>query len=143
MLFVEHRLYVAPDVRLPLQRSAHESKIGGHGGRTSTYDLLYRNYTWPNMSHDVAEFVIYCCICMRIKKSRQRKPGLLQPLPPANRPFRELTMDLVIDLPPSTYQGLIFTNIMSIVCRLTKRRKFIPVVKITSRDVAETYEQEG
>jgi hypothetical protein len=79
---------------------------------------------------------------MRTKKSRQRKYGLLKPLPPASRPFVELTMDFIVDLPPSTWNGVTYTNLLIVVCRLTKRRKFVPMVTITAPDLAVAYERE-
>jgi hypothetical protein len=142
MLFIDHRLYVPQPLRLEIIRSAHESKIGGHGGRTSTYDLLHRNYCWPKMVEEVSRFVAHCRRCLRIKKTRQKKYGLLQSLPPVDRPFQHLTMDFIVDLPPSSSDNNTYTNILIVVCRLTKRRKFVPMTTITARELAKVYERE-
>lgn len=52
-------------------------------------------------------------------------------------------MDFIVDLPPSLDEhGISYTNIFVIVCRLTKRRKFVPMVKITARSLAIVFERE-
>jgi hypothetical protein len=53
LLFLDHRMYAPKELRLRLMQSVYDSKIGGHGGRTSTYDLLHRSYCWPTMTKDV------------------------------------------------------------------------------------------
>ena len=39
-------------------------------------------------------------------------------------------MDFITYLPPCSYNGQVFTNILVIVDRLTKKKKFIPITSL-------------
>jgi hypothetical protein len=72
--------------------------------------LVSREYFWPNMSRDIRRFVQNCDVCGRTKSWRDQRKGLLKPLPVPDRPWQEVSMDFITDLPES--KGC--TNIMVI-----------------------------
>ena len=82
------------------------------------------------MWKDVKEFVLSCDICSRSKNPRHRPYGLLQPLPIPHRPWSSVSMDFIMDLPPSNS----FDNIFVVVDRLTKMAHFIPYKKTSSSE---------
>lgn len=103
-------------LRTELTRIAHEEPTSGHPGREETYTLLSRTYFWPRMSQHVRKYVRNCDVCGRTKPWRDQKKGLLKPLPVPDRPWQEVTMDFVTDLPDSEGR----TNILAITDKLTK-----------------------
>lgn len=72
MILIHDRLLVPSDkvLRLKLFKATYDSKVGSYRGRIATYDLLHRNYCWPNMTQDVARFFSNYRYCIRIKKLR-------------------------------------------------------------------------
>lgn len=88
------------------------------------------------MRNYVARYVRNCHTCQRSKPSNHGKFGVLRPLPIAQQPWQEVSMDFVTGVPSS--QG--FDAIMVVVDRLTKLRHLIPCnTTVTSQDVAELY----
>lgn len=103
-------------LRTALIQKAHDSPLTGHPGRELTYGILYPEYFWPGMSTDIRRFVRNCDVCNRSKASREQRKGLLKPLPLPDRPWQEVSMDFVTDLPESS--GC--KTILVITDRLTK-----------------------
>lgn len=87
----------------PLQtaliQKTHDSYITGHPGRDSTYAILSRNYFWPGASLMVRIFCRNCDVCGRSHVWRERKKGLLLPLPIPDCFHSELSIDFMTDLP--------------------------------------------
>lgn len=140
-VYVRDRLYVPKlaDIRTQVIERHHSSLIAGHGGKTSTFSHLRRYYWWPNMHQDVARFTRNCHACLRAKPSRAQKQGLLNPIPPPERPFAECTVDFIVDLPKCSRNNVDYTNIMVVVDRLSKMRKFIPLASIRAKDTADAF----
>lgn len=124
-------------LRTALMDRAHSTLLMGHPGRNETYGAIYRSYFWPNLSQDVRRFVHNCNVCGRTKAWRERKQGLLKPLPIPDRCWQELSMDFIVDLPPS--EGC--TNIMVITDRLSKGVIFVPLATISTEAVAWAFIQ--
>ncbi|GJP31427.1 hypothetical protein CLOM_g12258 [Closterium sp. NIES-68] len=58
---------------------------------------------WTVTSQDVQKFVTSCDTCQRMKSSKQRKAGLLQPLPVPEQPWQVVSLDFITGyhLPPA------------------------------------------
>lgn len=119
-------------LRTNIIQAAHDSMLTGHPGREQTYMLVSREYFWPNMSQDIRRFVRNCDVCGRTKSWRDQRKGLLKPLPVPDRPWQEVSMDFITDLPES--EGC--TNIMVITDRLTKGVILEGMSEIDSESVA-------
>ncbi|GIZ39392.1 hypothetical protein CKM354_000277800 [Cercospora kikuchii] len=124
LLFYRNRLYVPNNEELYDQvlRLCHETPAAGHPGRARTYQIVSRDYYWPGMSAYIRRWVQNCHVCSRIKPSRQRNRGLLQPLPTPDRAWDSISMDFITHLPKS--EG--FDAIFVVVDRLTKLRHYVP-----------------
>ena len=136
-LYYQDRL-VLPDndeLRLKLLRLVHDAPIGGHQGRARTLELLQREYYWPKMYETVARYVKSCHVCSRVKASREKKQGLLKPLPVPERRWRDISVDFIVELPE--VRGL--SNIMVVVDRLSKMFHTIPCGSITAPDTAQLF----
>lgn len=119
-------------LRTNIIQSAHDSLLVGHPGREQTYIVVSREYFWPRMSKDVQRFVRNCDICGRTKPWREQKKGLLKPLPLPDRPWQDITMDFVPDLPSCEGKW----NVLVITDRLTKGVIFEAIGTITKEDTA-------
>ena len=58
-------------------RELHDAGYAGHLGIKKTTDLVKRDFYWPTMEQDVAEYVRTCDDCQRNKPSNQKQQGLL------------------------------------------------------------------
>ncbi|KJZ69178.1 hypothetical protein HIM_11431 [Hirsutella minnesotensis 3608] len=103
-----------------------------HPGRDMLKSLLSRRFYWPGLDADVRQFVRNCDVCGRSNIWREKRRGLLKPLPIPDRIWSELSIDFVTGLPPTKSNGS--TNLMVATDRLSKS-----VVLESLRDItAET-----
>ncbi|CAI7749116.1 unnamed protein product [Closterium sp. NIES-53] len=70
-----------PPLRQLLLEEFHDMLYAGHFGSNKTLAGIAKVYYWPHMANDVQKFVTSCDTCQRMKSSKQKKAGLLQPLP--------------------------------------------------------------
>jgi len=87
-------------------------------------DLRRERYWWYGLKRDVAEYVVICDTCQRVKVEHQRPARLLQPMKIPEWKWEEVGMDFIVGL-PHTQRG--YDSIWVIVDRLTKVAHFIPV----------------
>lgn len=59
---------------------AHNSEYSNHPRSTKMYQDLKKNFWWPDMKRDIAQWVNKCYTCQRVKAEHQRPSGLIQPL---------------------------------------------------------------
>ena len=131
LLYYEGLLYV-PEVpcRLRVLQSRHYFLSAGHFGFNKTMELISRDFWWRQMWKSIKEFVTTCDICSRSKIPRHRLYGLLRLLEIPKKPWTSISMDFIVDLPPS--KG--FDSIFVVVDRLTKMAHFVPCNKtVTAR----------
>ena len=112
------------EVRKSILHDYHSTPSSGHLGESKTRNRIYPLYYWKGLRNSVHEFVKTCRTCQQTK-SRNHKPyGFLQPIDPPNTKWQVLTMDFIAPL-PKTKQG--FSGIMTIVCKLSKMIRLIPI----------------
>ena len=70
---------------------------------------------------------------------RLAPPGFLQPLPIPFRVWSDISVDYITPLPKCEFQGRTFQHIVSVVCRLTNMRHFIPTVGLTAEELADAF----
>lgn len=122
-------------LRTQLMQDLHDSAMSGHPGRENLYALLARDFFWPGMSNDVRQFVRNCETCGSAKVRRERKQGLLKPLPVPDRIWREISVDFIVQLPKS--RGC--TNLTVITDRLSKGIILIPMETIDTLSFAKAF----
>ncbi|GJP30198.1 hypothetical protein CLOM_g23263 [Closterium sp. NIES-68] len=89
-------------------------------------DIAYRKGStkiWPHMADDVQKFVISCTTCQRMKSSKQKKAGLLQPLPIPEQPWQVVSLDFITGLPTTTSGHY---AILVVIDKFSKMGPFIP-----------------
>jgi len=91
------------------------------------------------MVADIARYVRNCHLCSMIKSNREKYQGVLKPLPVPERRGKHLSMDFIVELPPCWYRGETVKNILIIVDRLTKKKRFLPYLDISAEAVADLF----
>lgn len=103
----------------------HDSFLSGHPGRDATISLVSRKFFWPGSNQEVRRFVRNCDVCGRTTIWRDKKKGLLRPLPIPSQIWQEISMDFITGLPPSGPEKT--TILLVITDRLSKGLILIPV----------------
>lgn len=73
------------------------------------------------------------------KSNREKYQGVLKPLPVPEQRGKHLSMDFIVDLPAAEYRGETVQNILVIVDRLLKKKRFLPCASITAEHVADLF----
>ncbi|CAI7919662.1 unnamed protein product [Closterium sp. NIES-53] len=92
---------------------------------------LQRYYYWPELLTNVQHHVGSCPTCQVMKSSRKRKAGQLQPIPPPEHAWQQVTMDFVTGLPSNPGGN---NTVMVVVDRLTKMAHFAECKKLISAE---------
>lgn len=140
-IYYRGKLFVPDEDELKTQilYRNHNSAVAGHPGRTKTVDIIQRSYWWPRLTKEVAAYVQACALCVRTKMPRSAPPGFLQPLPVPFRAWSDISVDYITPLPKCEHNGQTYQHIVSVVCRLTKMRHFIPMVGLTAEELADAF----
>lgn len=95
------RLYVPaiPELRTQVLREAHDTPLTGHLGCKKTQHLVSRNFWWPSMASDIADYVSTCDACQRHKSVNRKPMGLLQSIPHPESKWDTVTLDEIVSLP--------------------------------------------
>ncbi|GJY47646.1 putative reverse transcriptase domain-containing protein [Tanacetum coccineum] len=114
-----------------IMHESYKSKYSIHPGSDKMYQDLKKHYWWPNMKSIIAEYVVKCLTCSRVKAECQKPSGLLvQPEIPMWK-WEGITMDFVTKLPKTSNRH---DTIWVIVDRLTKSAHFIPTRETDSME---------
>jgi len=112
----------ADEIKLGVLQDCHDAPTAGHLGEDKTLELVTRNYYWPSMRKTVNDYVRTCDTCMRNKVPRHLPHGQLHPLPIPSGPWQSVSMDFIVELPPSNGYDAIYVC----VDRFTKMAHFCP-----------------
>ena len=93
-------MYIPPAACHTLIDSLHSSPALSHVGQFRTKTFLERNFWWPGLSTYVNKFIEGCAVCQQNKVNTHPTCPPLNPVPStATLPFKQLSVDLVTDLP--------------------------------------------
>ncbi|TPX35623.1 hypothetical protein SeLEV6574_g08160 [Synchytrium endobioticum] len=137
----EHQQDLSGNVSLQREvlKLSHDIGLAGHGGVHKTIESLLRHYWWKGIREDVKKYVAECDVCQHNKTSRRAPMGKLVPLPIPERNWEEITMDLIVKLPPSKDEAKIrpYDSILVVVDRRSKMSHFIPTNEaVTTEELA-------
>lgn len=124
LLFHQDRIYLPSNLTLQTRvlQECHDSAFGGHLGKDKTTEQVKRRFYWPGMDATIRRYVISCDACQRNKPSHQATIGLLKPLGIPTRPWQQVSMDLITQLPRSRSGN---DAIVVFVCKLTKMVHYV------------------
>ncbi|GJP34764.1 hypothetical protein CLOM_g19193 [Closterium sp. NIES-68] len=91
-----------PPLRQLLLEEYHDVLYARHFGSNKTLTSIAKHYYWLRMAADVQQFLTSCATCQRMKCSKQKKAGLLQPLPVPEQPWHVVSLDFITGLPTTT-----------------------------------------
>ena len=112
------------ELKNKILHEAHNSRFSIHPGSTKMYQDLKKNFWWPNMKREVADWVSKCYVCQRVKAEHQRPSGLLQPLEIPEWKWEKIAMDFIVGLPRTKANH---DAIWVVIDRLTKSAHFLPI----------------
>lgn len=104
----------------------HNTPFSGHPGLNKTYEKIKSSFFWPQMKHDVKNYVRECLDCQKVKVEHKRIPGELQSLDVPLKKWESISMDFITKL-PTTRGG--YDTLFVVVDRLTKLAHFFPMKK--------------
>jgi hypothetical protein len=136
------RVFVPNDVVLQtrIMHECHDAPTGGHLGKEKTIEQVKRRFYWPGMDATIQRYVTSCDACQRNKPSQQSPMGLLKPLPIPDRPWQQVSMDLITGL-PRTRRGN--DAIVVFVDKLTKMVHYVPTTtNVTAPQLADIFMRE-
>ena len=122
-------------LRTRIIQRCHDSLLSGHPGHNGTSAIVGRMFFWPHMSQDVRRFTSNCSKCGANTIWRERRQGLLKPLPVPERIWREISIDFIDKLPVS--DG--YCHLMVIVDRLSKGVILVPLKDLGAETVAREF----
>jgi hypothetical protein len=126
LLYRANKLCVpASFVCLLFLQEAHGGGLMGHFGVKKTEDVLAAPFFWPKMRHDVERYVSRCTTYNK-DKCRLNPHGLYTPLHVPSVPWKDISMDFVLEL-PRTKRGRV--SIFVVVGHFSKMAHFIPCHK--------------
>ena len=100
-LYFKGRMYIPPYEQQAIVQSIHDSPTTGHAGCFWTKALLERDFWWPGLSSFVNAFISGCAICQQNKVNHHPTCPPLAPISSSSTlPFKQLSVDLITDLPP-------------------------------------------
>jgi hypothetical protein len=118
----------------------HDAALAGHSGRDKTTEQVKRRFYWPRMDNEIESYVTSCDACQRNKPSQQATMGLMKPLPIPDRPWQQVSMDLITQLPRSRSGN---DAIVVFVDKLTKMVHYAPTLTtVTAPQLAEIFMRE-
>ena len=80
----------------------HDTLPAGHPGQLRTHMLVAQHFWWPGLAVFVQNYVRGCASCQQFKINCHPSAPSLQPLRSlAPQPFSLVTLDFIMDLPPS------------------------------------------
>ncbi len=71
----------------------------GHYGERTTRVAIGKRFDWPKMKQDVEHFVCTCVKCQNTKSTYKKKHELSRPLRILNKPWKNVSMDFMTQLP--------------------------------------------
>ncbi|GJP36383.1 hypothetical protein CLOM_g20895, partial [Closterium sp. NIES-68] len=112
-----------PPLRQLLLEEYHDVLYAGHFGSNKTLTGIVKYYYWPHMADDIQKFVTSCTTCQRMKSSKQKKAGLLQPLPVPEQPWQVVSLDFITGLTTTTSGH---DAILVVIDKFSKMGHFMP-----------------
>ena len=114
----------------------HQTPYLGHPGYHKMISTARKQYFWPGMKKDMAEYISRCMKCQQVKVEHQHPTCLLQPLQVPEWKWEVISMDFIIGFPMTWRQH---DSIMVVVDKLKKETHFILAKSTYKIDAIEKY----
>ncbi|UYV82532.1 hypothetical protein LAZ67_21002703, partial [Cordylochernes scorpioides] len=94
-------MMIPKHLRSGVMADLHDAPTAGHSGFARTYDKVKKRFYWPGLYRTVRQYVSHCRECQRRKKLPRRPAGQLVSIPPVEKPFYKVGVDLLGRFPVS------------------------------------------
>ncbi|UYV72119.1 hypothetical protein LAZ67_9001873 [Cordylochernes scorpioides] len=94
-------MMIPKHLRSEVMADLHDAPIAGHLGFARTYVKGKNRFYWPGLYRTVRQYVSNCRECQRRKKLPRRPAGQLVSIPPVEKPFYKVGVDLLGRFPVS------------------------------------------
>ncbi|UYV78188.1 hypothetical protein LAZ67_16000412, partial [Cordylochernes scorpioides] len=94
-------MMIPKHLRSEVMADLHDAPTAGHLGFARTYDKIKKRFYWPGLYRTVRQYVSHCRECQRRKKLPRRPAGQLVSIPPVEKPFYKIGVDLLGRFPVS------------------------------------------
>ena len=108
--------------RHDLFHEIHNVKLAGHQGIHKLLSFISHRYVGNHLRRDIHDYINTCPECQKAKPRHDKPYGISMPLPIAQTPWTDISMDLITSLPISDGYNAIFV----VVDRFSKMSHFIP-----------------
>ena len=100
LLTYKCKMYIpnVADLRRVIMDEIHQASYFGHPGYQKTMATARKQFFWPGMKKDMAEYISRCMKCQQVKVEHQHPIGLLQPLPIPKWKWEVISMDFITGL---------------------------------------------
>ena len=133
------RIYIPANQRRDALREYHDARPAGHPGVGAMMKKVLKHLWWPTIHRNIRQYVRGCQVCQAAKVNTHPTAPPITPHDVASNPFpfKQVSVDLVMDLPPT--RGC--DSILTIVDQgLTKAAFFLPMNKtVSSAEIANLY----
>ncbi|UYV75173.1 hypothetical protein LAZ67_12002747, partial [Cordylochernes scorpioides] len=94
-------MMIPKHLRSEVMADLHDAPTAGHLGFARTYDKVKKRFYWPGLYRTVRQYVSHCRECQRRKKLPRRPAGQLVSIPPVEKQFHKVGVDLLGRFPVS------------------------------------------
>ena len=103
VIYVEGRIYIPNNKKIweEILKENYNSVDVGHLGQHRMLELLKRTYWWPELKKNIKRYIQWYFKCQQNKVQHQKKAGELHPLEIPQRPWQEISIDIIRPLPKS------------------------------------------
>ena len=100
------RIYIPYDLWKDALREYHDARPAGHPGVGVMLKKVLKHLWWPMIHHDVRQYICGCQTCQATKVNTHPTTPPITPHDVASNPFpfKQVSVDLVTDLPPARGQ---------------------------------------
>ena len=133
------RIYIPADLWKEALREYHDVQPAGHPGVGAMMKKVLKHLWWPTIHCDVRQYIRGCQTCQATKVNTHPTSPPITPHDVAANPFpfKQVSVDLVTDLPPARGCDSILTVVNQ---GLTKAAFFLPMNKTaSSAEIAKIY----
>ena len=132
---VVNQVVVPKMYRKDIVSMAHDLPLGGHLGVNKTVEKILKQFFWPGLRSDVAQYCKSCHTCQVVGKYKADPPvAPLHPIPAFGEPFSKVIVDCVGPL-PRTKAGNQY--LLTIMCANTRFPEAFPLRNIKASSVTK------